>query len=833
MDPNQHQYAYPVQYNANGVPMNPYVPPIQSYPLPQVDATYTPSTYGGISIIPLTPEKPANYPSPTFSEEARASDLLENEIRADSILKGVHIRRFKHRVVLLQEEQDVQLFDKIVIHAHQNPQSTRAEAMELFLAMDHSDAIINIVYEHNIEAVITYSTISKSDSSTEDKRPMYRSQFIEQLLKKRLFLVLEISKMNEEDRFLSLYGSFEILALQAEAQQFRFQLNVEAIKKHIPEFDTNHQSRASLAHKPLEFLTDLVVHFSSEKRSVPFEYEKLQDFKEGDMDRLGARVKDKFFSPENRIQLLHTIVTNSYIKLKHNSSRRSSIRELISLKIVTDYYFLHDHRIPGDSYEIGDDIRHRMKKWSSKLSYESIPLIEIRRYFGENVAFYFAWLDFYTKWFRSLSIIGMITFVFGIVRYATGRNSFLIVILDNESTSYFAFLISIWSLFFLKFWKRRANYLKFVWDMDNYDTSDRVRVEWIATRKRISPVTGKKELYEPLWIRESKRLVAAFTMFVAFAGLCAFIGANLAFTGWLFNSSVIPGNVSGVVGTALFTVLQIGLVAPVYSIMVVALNNFENYRTQTQYLSNLVWKQFIMCFVNSFGMLYFTSMVKPIVDELDPNVKYFGYYVTKCSKTNGFSSCFSDLAISIAIVFGVQQFLYTGFQLLYPYLTTWWSKRSSKDKTEEKEKQPLPYYMKQFFLAPVTIDLLSSEYSTKMIQLGYVLLFSAPFPLAPVLAWFNNIVEIRVDLWKFLKLYRRPFVETADAIGAWQQIMTGLVYLSTISNSIIIAFTSHTLHNYFSSISDNPLSWKLGFIIVFEVLSTHIAFIVVARHNYR
>jgi hypothetical protein len=832
MDPNHPQYPYTVQYDANGVPVVPYVAPLQNYPPPPVNAPYTPSPYGGIAIIPLTPENPTNNPSPTFSVERRESDILENEIRSDAILGGVQIRRFKHKVVLFHEEQDVQLFDKILMHAHQNPQSTRSDAMEMFLATDHSDAIINIVYEHKIEAVIIYSTVNKSDNSTEDKRPIHRSHFIEQLLKRRLFLVLEISKINEEERFVSLHGSFEILAMQAEAQLFRFQLNVDAIKKHIPDFDANNQSRNSLVHRPLEFLTDMVVHFSSEKRSVPFEYERLQDFKEGDMDRLGARVKDKFFSPENRIQLLHTIVTNTYIKLKHNSSRRSSIRELVGLKVFIDYYFLHDHRIPGDTYDITDDIRDRMKKWSSKLSYAGIPLIEIRRYFGENVAFYFAWLDFYTKWFRSLSIIGIIAFVFGMVRYISGRNSFLIVILDNESTAYFAFLISIWSLFFLKFWKRRANYLKFVWDMDNYDTSDRVRVEWIATRKRISPVTGKKELYEPLWIRESKRLVAAFTMLVAFAGLCAFIGGNLAFTGWLFNSSVIPGNVSGVVGTALFTVLQIGLVAPVYSIMVVALNNFENYRTQTEYLSNLVWKQFIMCFVNSFGMLYFTSMVKPVADELDPNMKYFGYYVTKCTKTNGFSSCFSDLAISIAIVFGVQQFLYTGFQLLYPYLTSWWSKRSSKEKDEGKEKQFIPYYMKQFFLAPVTIDLLSSEYSTKMIQLGYVLLFSAPFPLAPVLAWFNNIVEIRVDLWKFLKLYRRPFVETADAIGAWQQIMTGLVYLSTISNSIIIAFTSHTLHSYFSTISSNPLSWKLGFIIVFEVRSIHVAFTIVARSHY-
>ena len=43
-----------------------------------------------------------------------------------------------------------------------------------------------------------------------------------------------------------------------------------------------------------------------------------------------------------------------------------------------------------------------------------------------------------------------------------------------------------------------------------------------------------------------------------------------------------------------------------------------------------------------------------------------------------------------------------------------------------------------------------------IIQLGYVNLFAAAFPLMATLALINNIVEIRIDAYKMLKLTKRP-----------------------------------------------------------------------------
>ncbi len=57
------------------------------------------------------------------------------------------------------------------------------------------------------------------------------------------------------------------------------------------------------------------------------------------------------------------------------------------------------------------------------------------------------------------------------------------------------------------------------------------------------------------------------------------------------------------------------------------------------------------------------------------------------------------------------------------------------------------------------------EYAEMVIQYGYVTLFAAAFPLAPLLAYVNNLVEIRTDSWKMLKQNHRPTYRGAKGIG--------------------------------------------------------------------
>ncbi|TRY99202.1 hypothetical protein DNTS_030411, partial [Danionella cerebrum] len=87
-------------------------------------------------------------------------------------------------------------------------------------------------------------------------------------------------------------------------------------------------------------------------------------------------------------------------------------------------------------------------------------------------------------------------------------------------------------------------------------------------------------------------------------------------------------------------------------------------------------------------------------------------------------------------------------------------------------------------------DGLTPEYMEMIIQFGFVSLFVASFPLAPLFALLNNIIEIRLDAKKFVTELRRPDAIRAKDIGIWYNILSGLGKLSVIINAFVISFTS-------------------------------------------
>ena len=58
--------------------------------------------------------------------------------------------------------------------------------------------------------------------------------------------------------------------------------------------------------------------------------------------------------------------------------------------------------------------------------------------------------------------------------------------------------------------------------------------------------------------------------------------------------------------------------------------------------------------------------------------------------------------------------------------------------------------------------------------------------MAPLFAVINNIIELRLDAWKFLSKYKRPIPHKASDIGIWGDIMSGVSYLAVVTNVIQI-----------------------------------------------
>lgn len=57
----------------------------------------------------------------------------------------------------------------------------------------------------------------------------------------------------------------------------------------------------------------------------------------------------------------------------------------------------------------------------------------------------------------------------------------------------------------------------------------------------------------------------------------------------------------------------------IYGSIAIALNDYENHRTDTQYEDALIAKTFIFQYVNSFASLFYISFVKPYM-QVSPNL---------------------------------------------------------------------------------------------------------------------------------------------------------------------------------------------------------------------
>lgn len=80
-----------------------------------------------------------------------------------------------------------------------------------------------------------------------------------------------------------------------------------------------------------------------------------------------------------------------------------------------------------------------------------------------------------------------------------------------------------------------------------------------------------------------------------------------------------------------------------------------------------------------------------------------------------------------------------------------------------------------------------------VVQFGYATLFSAVFLFAPLLAFINNYVEIRVDAWKLTTLCQRPLPKAAEDIGSWQTVMEIMGVAAVLTNVALICFTSSVM----------------------------------------
>ncbi|OQR89568.1 anoctamin [Thraustotheca clavata] len=457
-------------------------------------------------------------------------------------------------------------------------------------------------------------------------------------------------------------------------------------------------------------------------------------------EKASSFTEDTLFRQVDRIRLCHSIL-----------KQQLNMDALKDAGYFLDLFALHDPEI----------LKHLTHEWALKLTLTSQPIGLLRNYFGEKIALYFSWLEFYTKCLTLPAAVGIVIYVLVGLNIGDVRIAKI----------FFAFFIVAWSTFFTEFWKRKSALFNVIWGIDAaQDIDTRPRVQYIGT-KRMNPNDNSPEIYD--MATASARRRRGISYFVVFFMVLVVL---VALSG-LFFLKHLAARLSdttqaqwAATGVSLLNSIQITILNKVYRVVAEKLNVWENHRTDVQYEDNLITKVFLFQFCNSFASFFYIAYVKNYIHD-------------SCINDN----CLVELRVQLFVLFLVATFvnnlIEVGLPLLLVRINLW---RSVKDKSNPH----LSNEELQALWAPYEEDDAFADYNEMVIQYGFVTLFVVAMPITPALALLNNIIEVHVDAFKLCKGHRRPFPHPASSIGTWYYFLCMMNYLAVVTNIGILLFTN-------------------------------------------
>uniref|UniRef100_A0A8C0HAM2 Anoctamin n=1 Tax=Chelonoidis abingdonii TaxID=106734 RepID=A0A8C0HAM2_CHEAB len=579
---------------------------------------------------------------------------------------------------------------------------------------------------------------------------------------------------------------------------------------------------------------------------------------------LGSNEQDTFFSSTQRHRILYEILaTTPYGHLKQGEV---GVDRLLSENVFAAAFPLHEgpfavpaDRLAPESLTERQVLFQYWARWQKWNRYQ--PLDHIRRYFGEKIALYFAWLGFYTGWLLPAAVVGTLVFIAGIFlmlsdipaqeiceskdqyqmcplckecpqwqlssicsMFKAGR------LFDHGGTIFFSIFMSLWAVTFLEYWKRMNATLAHRWDCSDFeDIEERPRPQFTAMAPMTmeNPITGAEEPYFPKRNRV-KRVTAGLMVIIMMvrnklsslkhpvvpdgklmaAGLYLQIAVVVMFLisiilyraiisilvsrsgNFLFVASA--SRIASLTGSVV-NLIFILILSKIYIALAHFLTKWEMHRTQTKYEDAFTFKVFVFQFVNFYSSPIYIAFFKGRF------VGYPGHYKTLLGIRNedcGAGGCLIELAQELLVIMVGKQVINNVQEIVIPKLKGWWQKyklRSKKQKSKEAQlglAQQVPWESNYELLV---CEGLFDEYLEMVLQFGFITIFVAACPLAPLFALLNNWVEIRLDAQKFVCEYRRPVAERAQGIGIWFYILEVITHLAVISNAFLIAFTSDFL----------------------------------------
>uniref|UniRef100_A0A3B3XLW2 Anoctamin n=1 Tax=Poecilia mexicana TaxID=48701 RepID=A0A3B3XLW2_9TELE len=653
-------------------------------------------------------------------------------------------------------------------------------------------------------ADVEMGCLGETLNSQEDHKTFRREEFEKNLKEMGLELEKDEEAMIPGLGFVKIHAPWNVLCREAELMK----LKMPTRKVYEVKQSSNVMKKiSSMVNKVLEPLHPNVEEHHSKNikhLSHSFSREKQHLFDLSD--------KDNFFDSKTRSSIVKDsdkFVTNT---MREKPGKYFTITQLI---LVISQQLLYE-------------------EWANySVFYKYQPIGLVRKYFGEKIGLYFAWLGLYTQMLIPASLVGVIVFLYGcatvddnipsmeicdpknnitmcplcdrVCSYwklstacGTARASHLF---DNPATVFFSIFMALWAAMFMEHWKRRQMRLNYEWDLTGFEDEEdhpRAEYEFRVMQKSLKKEKKSPQKMEKLTCRDRlpaymtnivmMLLMIGVTFAIVFGVILYRISTKAAL--YMSSSPTTRSHVQLTVKTtaAIINLVVILILDEVYGAVARWLTVLEAPKTEKNFEERLIFKTFILKFVNAFTPIIYIAFFRGRLVGRPGRYLYVfeSYRMEECSD----GSCLMELCIQLSITMLGKQLIQNNlFEIGIPKLKKLIRYIQSEQGAfqEEERQKKLRRYETDHFLEP--FGGLTPEYMEMIIQFGFVTLFVASFPLAPLFALLNNIIEIRLDAKKFVTELRRPVAARAKDIGIWYDILRGVAKVAVIIN---VSKTKHT-----------------------------------------
>ncbi|XP_058682771.1 anoctamin-6-like isoform X2 [Poecile atricapillus] len=633
---------------------------------------------------------------------------------------------------------------------------------------DKTDSLFFKDGQRRIDFVLVYEDESKkmthkrSDRKNQKrKRQVYESN----LINNGLQLEATRSVLDEKLIFVKVHAPWEVLCTYAEVMHIKLPLQHNDLKTQDSAF--NWFSR-------LFRVDENIIKPEQEFFTAPFQMEYLSSFYIQD--------KDTFFNPATRSRIVHFILSRVEYATKNNV-KKFGINKLLDTGIYKAAFPLHDEILWRENWHL-------------------LCLAGLLHKYADCGCSCRSWM--FSVWIPDKGQLHVEK----------------LCIFDSFGTLVFAVFMGIWVTFFLEFWKRRQAELEYEWDTVEYlEQEEQVRPEYEArcTQVVMNEITQEEEYVPYTACGKCVRMTFCtsaifFWILLIIASVVGIIVYRLSV--FLVFSAKLSQHISGTevirkyltpqtatsVTASLISFVVIMILNIIYEKVAILITDFELPRTQTDYENSLTTKMFLFQFVNYYSSCFYIAFFKgKFVGHPGSPVYWLGKYRNEECDPGG---CLLELTTQLAIIVGGKAIWNNIQEVLVPLVKNLIGRYSAAARSEKV----IPRWEHDYHLQPFGKLGLFYEYLEMVIQFGFVTLFVASFPLAPLLALMNNMLEIRLDAWKLTTQFRRMVPQKAQDIGAWQPILQGIAILAVVTNAMIIAFTSDMIPRlvYYWSFSVPP-----------------------------